>query len=294
MSDGNSATGRPVDGEADEPVEDGADGPVPDAEGSGGDAGEDRMHVGPDEFTPPPVPGSARSLLGRIGFGLTLVTVGALWLLRTAGAVQVRPGQIVAAGLLVVGLTLVVAAYAGRARGLIWLGLLLAPIVLAAELLRPVAFGPLPDWGLSEGAGDVTERPAAVDELEAGFRLGVGRFVVDLAELDLAATQPAGTGSADDDAGSATTSIELGVGELVIILPDNATVTVEGQVGIGELGIGPYRSGGIGLRHTETIVTGDGATELIIDARLGVGELRVVGPDDHTSEPSSSTQEVGR
>jgi hypothetical protein len=89
-------------------------------------------------WSPPPAPVRERSLLGRITVGTALLVVGVLWLLRTAGVLPLDAVQLVAAGLLVVGVGLLVGAFAGRARWLILVGIVLAPLVLVGALLRPV------------------------------------------------------------------------------------------------------------------------------------------------------------
>ncbi len=230
-----------------------------------GTAPDDAVAAPEPQWEPPPLPSRERSLLGRITMGTMLVVVGILMLLRTGGVAAVSAGQIVAAALLVVGVGLLVGAFVGRARWLVIVGLVLLPVVLAAELLRPVSASVIPELDLRDGGGDVTHAPQSTDELQDEYRLGGGRLVVDLREIDIEA--------------ASEVAVQLGAGELIVWLPDDVEANVDARVGVGELAIDGLSSGGFGLRRSTVVVTGDGATQLDLDVRVGVGQLDVRSPE---------------
>ena len=146
-------------------------------------------------------PATATVLLGAL-----LVLVGIGWLLDSAG-IEVPWRAVLPAALIAVGLACVAGAFRGRQHALMVVGVALM-VVLSVAVAA--------DWDLdvpwTGGVGDRTERPTTPAELRE-YELGVGNLVVDLSRLQV----PAGT-----------TAVEarLGVGELVVELPDGVSVEV--------------------------------------------------------------------
>ena len=75
----------------------------------------------------------------------------------------------------------------------------------------------IPDW-IRE-----TWRPASVAAVQPRYEVGTGVGTLDLAGLPL----PAGT--------TVSTSVEVGAGQLKVIVPKDAVVTLRAQVGLGDL-----------------------------------------------------------
>jgi hypothetical protein len=157
----------------------------------------------------------------------------------------------------VVGLGLVVGAYLGRARGLVVLGVLLTVAVSAAAVADIPARG---------GVGDRTWRPAAVSDLRATYRLGIGESELDLTRLDLAS------------AGRTRVEVRQGVGDLLVIVPADVVVRVEARANAGELRL-PGREPVHGTDLSERAMLPEGSSPsaaiLVVDAQLGVGSLEV-------------------
>ena len=204
-------------------------------------------------WTPPPP--QPRSILGRLTIGIALASVGVAALLEQLGAVNLEPQQYTALALTITGCGLIVGAWAGRAYGLIGLGLVLLPVTFALSI------GPLP---LDGGAGDVTRTPASLEEVEERYRLGLGELEVDLTRVDF---------------GGATTAVDVsvGVGQAVIVVPDDVTVSVDADMRLGEVDLfgdvttvspvsGPVSASDEGIAD-------GGRLELNIDS--GVGETIV-------------------
>ena len=144
----------------------------------------------------PPRP---RSPLGLVTFSLALVAAGALvaWNLATTHDV---PAEVVFATCLgVVGLGLVVGAFAGRARGLIALG---AVLVVATSIAG------ISHVGLRGGVGDRTWTPRTVASVHDTYRLGVGHSTLDLSLLSFAPGE------------TVDVRVRQGVGDVTIVLPD--------------------------------------------------------------------------
>jgi hypothetical protein len=198
--------------------------------------------------------------LGRLTASIALVVAGALvaWNLATDHDV---PAEVVfATCLAVVGLGLVVGAFAGRARGLIALGIVLTIATSIAGVSEN---------GFRGGFGDRTWTPTTVAAVQnhGTYRLGVGEATLDLSRLEA----PAGA--------EVPVTIRQGVGDLLVIVPAGATVDIEARVRGGAIRLpgGRYVDGTDLHRDvTDTPTTTAAPTVVInLDAHLGVGELEV-------------------
>ncbi|MEX0706036.1 MAG: hypothetical protein WD041_05400, partial [Nitriliruptoraceae bacterium] len=228
-------------------------------------------------WSPPPVKPRASDALGRITLGVATMAAGLLWILSIAGIGSIGAGHVVAAALLVVGLGLLVGAFVGRARWLIVVGVLLFPLVLAVELVRPVGIAAL-DLDLREGAGDVRVAPGSLEELGETHRLAAGQLVLDLRDIDV-----------DRDT---QLSVEVGAGDVEILLPGDVTAEIHVAVGVGQIRFDDTVVGGLGVERDLHVDTGDGSSLLGIDVQLGVGQVTVrsnpAGPEIHRSEELES------
>jgi phage shock protein PspC (stress-responsive transcriptional regulator) len=184
----------------------------------------------------------------------TAVTAAALLLFAAGGFLAGVEGRV--AGWLVVatGAGLIVAAFAGRAR---WL------VLPAIAFSLPVTLVTAADADLHGGVGDRTHRPESIAEVRDGYRLGVGRLEVDLRDVRF-------------PAGDTPLRLRLGVGELVLLVPDEVCVSVRGRVGGGYVGALDRESGGMDLdwsnRPSEPPA---GTPRLVVDGEVGLGALFV-------------------
>lgn len=229
--------------------------PTPPAPPSGGGDGAG------DGWTPPPAPERSGGLLGRATVGLVLVTVGLLWSLRLAGVVVMSGGQLLAAALLVVGLGLLVGAVAGRARGLIWLGAVLVPLVLLAQVPTPGWIQTFPSVTTEDGAaGEVRLTPTELDDLQDSYELGAGAIRIDLRELLI-------------DGEDLELQLSVGVGEIEVLVPDDLDLDATASIGIGEIQLLDRSSGGIGVRvdevRSEAAGVARGSVSLELSAAIG-------------------------
>ncbi len=195
-------------------------------------------------------PPRERSVLGRLTVAVLLITLGGIATYDAAVEADVAYGVYLASFMIVIGAGLIVGAWIGRARWLVVPGLILLPMFVVVSVLP---------GGLT---GDVGDRDiSGVQLIEAGGSddMAIGEFIVDLRDI------PAGT--------EADLSVSLGIGHLVVVVPDDRTVEVFGDVGMGELVIGNGSSGGLGVERTR--VFGEGRAELTIMADLGIGQLEI-------------------
>ena len=194
-------------------------------------------------------PATATVLVGAL-----LVLVGIGWLLD-AGGVEVPWRALLPAALIAVGLACVAGAFQGRQHAMMVVG-----VALTAVLSVAVAADWDLDVPLAGGVGDRTERPATPAELTE-YELGAGDFLLDLQQLQV----PPGT---------TAVQARVGVGELVVELPEGVSARVVASSGLGEVQVLGEQEGGFANRVDTTVEAG-GDRRLELDLRVGMGQVRV-------------------
>ena len=204
----------------------------------------------------PPAPRPPRSPLGRITLSVLSILGGLLLLLDRTGGADVALSSYLALALLVVGGALVLATWWGRSRGLLVVGILLAGAAATTALI---------DVPLGAGIGERTYRPAGVADLRPAYRLAVGDLTLDLREV---APAPGTTEVID---------ARVGLGRVVVVVPDDARVVVHGRVRAGELDVLGRTDEGTNVRNridVPALYEGGGTLDLRVSA--GAGEVEVV------------------
>jgi hypothetical protein len=184
-----------------------------------------------------------------------LAAVGVAAALEQLGALQLEPHQYVALGLTVIGIGLIVGTWVGRAYGLIPLGLLLLPILVALSV------GPVPIRG---GVGEFDHAPRRVGGIQDEYELGLGRMQLDLTRVQFSETP-------------VDIRIAVGVGETTVLLPDEVTAAVDVDLRAGDVDLFGQQSNGPPfagpLRVTDEGHPDGGRVQLHIEN--GVGEVTV-------------------
>jgi phage shock protein PspC (stress-responsive transcriptional regulator) len=203
----------------------------------------------------PPKQPRERSALGRLTFSLILLTLGALGLADMLGA-EIPASVYLAAALGIVALGLLVGSIVGRARGLIFLGILLTiALAITAATERIDVAG---------GEGDVVWRPTTAAELASQYQHRVGNATLDLRSAPITGTYAA--------------RVELGAGQLTVLLPPKTDATVDAQAGVGQLDILGQNTGGPGsslqMSDDGPDGPGGGAVDLTIEIGAGTVEVR--------------------
>lgn len=190
--------------------------------------------------------------LGSAVVGALLVVVGALWMFDATTDIDIQWDVLLPIALFVVGAALVWGSTKGRYGGLITLGIVLTGLVMLSSAIDVIV-----DVQFTGGVGDRTYAPAGVADTE--YRLAIGDMTVDLTAAQ-APGQPI--------------EISVGIGQLVVVVPDGTDVEVEARVGAGEVVVLGKRSSGIGPEITEPGI----APVFEIVARVGLGRLEVRTP----------------
>ena len=215
----------------------------------------------PAVIAPPRAPAVRRppSPLAWYVYAAVLIAVGLLALASQVGNVEVAPGQFFGAALAILGIGLVVGAWWGRARILILLALLLVPLAVAASFITAPLEG---------GIGGLRFTPANAAELRDEYRIMGGTLILDLTDLSITA-QPVHIAAS------------VAVGQLVVILPPDASVELRARMGAGQVTVFDYYNAGTILTNAGTSLDEQyvrrhryGPT-YILDLQGGIGDLFV-------------------
>jgi hypothetical protein len=160
------------------------------------------------------------------------------------GALVVLCGALVAAG-----------AATGRAVG--------AVAVLGVVLIAALALALAIRVPLFAGVGDRVEHPASIAAVDHTYKLGVGDFTVNLADVPL-------------PVGETHVKATLGIGDLVVHVPRDASVVIVGRASAGQVSILGQTDDGTSVHKVVAADGTDPARVLVLDARIGFGRLEVV------------------
>lgn len=192
---------------------------------------ETRLLSGGAPVGPPPGPPSGASAARppsgpsprrarRDGGRLTALALGLVGLVLAGAWIADRVGEpvhapvVVAVALSVVGSALLVGTVLGNGRPLVVPALLLGGALAVTSAI--------PSWTV----GERRVSPTSAAAVEDGYALGVGRQLIDLG------------GVSDVDAlDGRVIRVETGVGESVVVVPTGADLTIDADVGAGELDI---------------------------------------------------------
>jgi phage shock protein PspC (stress-responsive transcriptional regulator) len=208
-----------------------------------------------------------KSRLTLITLALALLGAGAAGALVMLTSGLAGLPVVFATALAIVGLGLVVGSFARSGRGLIPFALILALLtwgaVEARVPLQTVAQG---------GVGDISVAPTSPAALAPSYTRGAGSIDLDLSRLD---TTPApGT-----DPLPIRTSVDLGLGEIVVTVPADADLTVRAHVDFGDLVYDTTDQGGTDAQLTVVDDLGaDGVRSgrpIELDLQAGLGSVEV-------------------
>jgi len=162
---------------------------------------------------------------------------------------------VIAIGLIAIG---VVAAFAAATGS----GVVIAAFVIAIGVMLVIgAFVGGARWLIAPALA-LAIPPATTAQVQDRYELGVGQLVVDLRQLDWTPHQ------------RLPLDVDLGVGELAVIVPPQVCVNPDLHVGAGEIAVGSGTTGGAGLDETSAgIATGP---SLDLHGELDLGSLRVL------------------
>lgn len=208
----------------------------------------------PGTEVPAPPPPPARHG-GRLVWGAALILLGSVWALSIAGVV-VPWGLLAPLGLVALGALLLLVRDRSLADALVGLGVVLLVLALLAPGVRTVS---------GVAIGERSEEPTVVTELDSSYQLAAGSLTLDLRDLDVVSLAAAG---------DAVLVANVGLGELVVLLPPGVEATGRAAAGIGEVVVFDREHAGVGPRVALPDATGEDAV-LELDLQVGLGSIVV-------------------
>ena len=223
-------------------------------------------HLAPQTYRVPKSPRrqSGGPLMTLIAIGLALATYGSLiWAGNTFSWTGNHAAIAFAGSLATIGLLLVVIGFIGWRAGFVTFLAVILALSAWANTLIPTGIQ------VSGRVGDAAWAPSSFTA-GTNYHLGVGDGVLDLGKLP---TQGAGTATAPP-----TIPASVGLGDLKVLVPPGLNVKVVGHVGLGEILLpgDAGNSGQGGSDVSRSIVLGEGPTEVVVNAGVGIGQLTVV------------------
>jgi phage shock protein PspC (stress-responsive transcriptional regulator) len=197
--------------------------------------------------------GDAGDVARRAALGIGVLVLCCILFAGGAFAAAAGPDWLVPAVVIAAGAAVVAGAFLKPIRWLV-------PPALALALAAGVVAAAGVD--LDGGVGTRDYRPASTFDLRDRYEIGVGELVVDLRETDL-------------PAGDVPLEMDVGIGEAMLIVPEDVCVATEADVGVGNVSMFGRDNGGVDVDFQDTPEAAPEVTRVVLDAQVGVGEVRV-------------------
>jgi phage shock protein PspC (stress-responsive transcriptional regulator) len=197
--------------------------------------------------------GDSRDVARRALLGIGVIILCFILCVGGAFAAAAGPDWLVPAMVITAGAAVVAGAFLKPIRWLVPPALALA---LAAGVVSAAGID------LDGGVGQREYRPTSTVDLRDRYELGIGDLVVDLRDTDL-------------PAGDVPLEVDVGLGQAVVLVPRDVCVATSADVGIGNVRMFERDNGGIDVDFQDTPEAAPDVTRLVLDAEIGVGEVRV-------------------
>jgi phage shock protein PspC (stress-responsive transcriptional regulator) len=197
--------------------------------------------------------GDAGQVAKRAALGIGVLVLCCILFFGGAIAAAAGPDWLVPALVIAAGAAVVAGAFMKPIRWLVPPALALA---LAAGIVAAAGID------LDGGVGEREYSPASTTDLRDRYELGVGDLVVDLRDTDL-------------PAGDVPLEMDVGVGQAMVIVPEDVCVAANADVGIGNVRMFGRDNGGIDVDFEDNPDAAADVTRLVLDADVGLGQVRV-------------------
>jgi hypothetical protein len=198
-----------------------------------------------------------RSFTGPLGLLIAIGAGAVAWVIPYANGGDARLSTVLAAALLGLGVSMLIAAVVGRARGLLVpaLALTLALSALSGSKVT-----------VTSTFGNRSWAPTSVSELQSRYSLGAGD-----AQLDLSGLDPAGS--------TLSTDVRMGAGDLSVTVPSDVEVHLTVRNAIGNVQTpGGDADSGVG-NHREFVIHPTNGQKskgtLDLTVKLAIGDIQL-------------------
>ena len=192
-------------------------------------------------------------MAARIAIGIVLVALAAGGFVAALAGSALGGGIAVAGLVIACGVGLIGGAFRGGTRWLIGPALVLS---------LPLAAVAATDLDLRGTWGDRSFTPTTLQEVERGYDMGAGSMRVDLRRVEF-------------PPGRTTLPLELGAGEIQVLVPKDLCVLTDARVRMGAVDGGRDEQEGVDLDITDERAVAPGTPTVRLAVDLGVGAVRV-------------------
>ncbi len=204
---------------------------------------------------PRPVP-NKRSALGNVALSTMLLALGVVALVDLAGA-ELRTSAYLATALTVTGGALLAGAWVGRARRLIWIGVVLSIALAVSTGLENLEL---------RGTGARTWKPDSVAQVDPRYRVELGYGHLDLRNVDFTGDE------------AVRTRLTVTAGSMDVFLPPDVDLTADLKVSYGNVRLFDQEFSGASVRRQVSDLgddqrTGPGRVTLVITVQNGNVEV---------------------
>jgi phage shock protein PspC (stress-responsive transcriptional regulator) len=193
------------------------------------------------------------ALLRATLLGVGILVLASVLAIASFWAAGVGGEGVVAAIVIAAGVAILAGAFIRPVR---WL------IVPALAVALPATFVAAAGIDLSGGIGERTYRPASSTQLERRYELGTGQLTVDVRDAKLTP-------------GDHRIDLSVGMGEAVVLVPDDVCVATRARIGAGAADVFDHSNGGVDVHWAEAAQPKPRAARLLVDADIGLGHLDV-------------------
>jgi phage shock protein PspC (stress-responsive transcriptional regulator) len=197
--------------------------------------------------------GEPKEIARRAALGVGILILCCVVGLGGAFAAAAGPDWLVPAVVIAAGAAIFAGAFVKPVRWLV------PPAVVLALAAGTVAAAGI---DLDGGIGEREYAPTSTADLNDRYELGMGELVVDLRDTEL-------------PSGDVPLELDLGIGEARVIVPEDVCVATSADVGIGNVSFFGRDSDGVDVDFEETPEAVADGTRLVLDAEVGLGEVRV-------------------
>jgi phage shock protein PspC (stress-responsive transcriptional regulator) len=197
--------------------------------------------------------GDAGDIARRALLGVGVIILCFFLLFGGALAAAAGPEWLIPAFLILAGAAIAAGAFMKPVR---WLVLPAITLALAAGTVAAAGLD------LDGGIGQREYRPASTVDLRDHYELGIGELVVDLRDTDL-------------PAGDVPLEVDVGIGDVQVIVPDDVCVAADAEVGMGNVDLFGTDRGGVDVDFEDAPDAKPATTRLLLKADVGLGEVQV-------------------
>jgi hypothetical protein len=189
-----------------------------------------------------------------VAAGALIAGLGIVGLLDVATGANIDWRIVLAVAAVVLGALVAAGAATGHGVG--------AVVVLALAVLAAFAIAAAVRVPLFAGIGDRLVRPATIASVDSRYKLGIGNLEVDLSGVRF-------------PVGETHVRSTLGIGDLVVDVPNDVTVEVAARASAGEVNVFGRTANGKAVDEHVTVPGTDSTRVLVLDARVGLGQVEV-------------------